>query len=453
MKRLFASLLCVLALCALLTACGQEAQPRQTIAYHKADFVLNGMVYTQQQVEDGNAAIPVKVEIPGLRFAGWTDQDGKPVEPENKHLLQDMTYIAVVYPELSRHTYFLFPDGRGLLRPDDFLTGDELAMALNALAADGAAAYFPALPQGAEPVASAQLKAVLARFFQEDTVESALSQAQEQVSRGEFAVAMCQLLGRDGQETVVLAEDTKVPADLNIHTDHYQALLEASVEHTVSPDGIPWSDVELPTGMEPGFTNLDGYLYYVQENGYFLRNGNVGKLHFGEDGRYTCGDAELDDTVAEILAPIVEMNPNADRLKLLREAFDYCVNNYKYLRRSPYEMGATGWEIEDAKQMYEKKMGNCYSFAGLFWALAQGLGYEATPVSGTCTATNQPHAWVVIRLDGEEYFFDTQWQNAYLEREDRQDKEKYNMFMIPVKNTEGRLPLSFWNYQWKEGSF
>ena len=421
--------------------------------YFKADFLLNGMVYTQQQVEQGTAAAPVEVQIPGLVFDGWLDRDGNPVDPTQQTLQQDTAYTAQVYPELSRHTSFLFPDGQGMLRPEDPLTGDELQRALEALAAKGALVYFPNLPQGNGPVPGEQLKAVLCRFFPQNKVEAALSEVQERITRGDFAVAMCSLLGRDSAEQVVLAENVTVPVDLNVNTVHYQALLEASVDHTVSPEGIPWSDVELPTGMEPGFVNLGGWLYYVQENGFFLRNGNVGKLHFDENGRYTSGDPALDQMVAEMLDPIVQRNPQATRLELLREAFDYCVNNFEYLRRAPYEFGATGWEIEDAKNMYEKKLGNCYSFAGLFWALAQGLGYEATAVSGTCTATDQPHAWVVIRLDGEDYFFDTEWQYAYLEREDRQDTEKYNMFMIPVKPTEGRLPLSFWNYRWKDGSF
>lgn len=443
-KKCFVITILILTLCLLCSACAFGAgQPTEPPVCYKATYMLGGVVYAEQQVEAGATAKAMEVKVPGVRFAGWTDAAGNAVEPDKVPLQSSVTYIAVVYPELSQHKSFLFPDEHGFLWPTAPITSSQLRQALEVLAADGAKAYFPTLLDGAEPMDAQQLKTNLSSFFETAKVEAALPQAEGPVTRGDFAVAMCTLLGRDGSEMVVLSPDSKVPLDMNAKMEHYQALLEASVEHTVNPAGISWENVELPTGMEPGFLNLDGYLYYVQEDGFLLRDGDVGKLHFGQDGRYTSGDAELDKTVAEILNPILAENAGAERVELLRHAFDYCVNEYVYLRKNPYAKGETGWEINDAKKMAETGKGNCYGFAGIFWALARGLGYEATAVSGTCTSTDQPHAWVVIAFDGENYFFDPQWKNAYNERK-VYDKD---MFMIPMDK------VYWWGYEWVKGSF
>ena len=101
-------------------------------------------------------------------------------------------------------------------------------------------------------------------------------------------------------------------------------------------------------------------------------------------------------------------------------------------------MGATGWEIEEAKTMFKDTRGNCYYFAGAFWALARGLGYDARAISGTCTGTDQPHAWVIIAFDGEDYFFDPQWENNYHTR-NIYDKD---MFMLSLDR------VWWWGYKW-----
>ena len=70
-------------------------------------------------------------------------------------------------------------------------------------------------------------------------------------------------------------------------------LLESCLPHTHNSEGNTWSALELPAPYEPGFVNIDGYLYYVKEDGYFLKDDNVGELYFGADGRYSTGDADL----------------------------------------------------------------------------------------------------------------------------------------------------------------
>ena len=85
--------------------------------------------------------------------------------------------------------------------------------------------------------------------------------------------------------------------------------------------------------------------------------------------------------MAEVLAPICEENETREEMR--RAAFNYVRDSFEYLRRNYYAVGETGWEVEEATTMFSTGRGNCYNYAAAFWALARGLGYDATAVSGT----------------------------------------------------------------------
>ena len=209
--------------------------------------------------------------------------------------------------------------------------------------------------------------------------------------------------------------------------------------YRLDESGIVQLDMAEPAPYKPGFVNIDGWLFYVQENGHFLKDGDVGELHFGSNYRYTSGDEVLDGYVAKLIDGFIKENPKKDRLGLLRVAYDHCVTGgYQYLRRNIYKKGHTGWEIEDAKVMFESSRGNCYNFAAAFWALARGLGYEAYALAGYCTKSVQPHGWVQIEFDGEDYFFDPEWHYDYI----HDKREVKDMFMISLEAAD------WWYYDW-----
>ena len=160
-----------------------------------------------------------------------------------------------------------------------------------------------------------------------------------------------------------------------------------------------------------------------------MRNGQLDSLTFGADGRYTCADKELDATVASILRGIAAEHADADREELLYQAFLYVRDNFSYLRRDLKAVGATGWMVEDAKAMFEKSRGNCYSFAAAFCALARGLGYDAQCVSGLVLQYADKHGWVEIEFDGNVYIFDPQLANK--EMNGGRSNFGEDMFMIP----------------------
>lgn len=203
--------------------------------------------------------------------------------------------------------------------------------------------------------------------------------------------------------------------------------------------GVVKIDFAKPAPFKPGFVHVEGYLYYVQENGEFLKGGNVGELAFNEKGRYTSGDEALDGYVATLIDGFIEANPDKDSLGLLRVAYDHCINGaFKYLKGNIYKKGHTGWEVKDAKSMFEKGRGNCYNFAAAFWALARGLGYEAHGLAGYVTTLVQPHGWVLIEIGGVEYFFDPELHYDYI----YDKREVKDMFMLAVEDAD------WWYYDW-----
>ena len=400
-------------------------------------FYIGDTLYSQQTVSAGECPDQVTAEVAGTVFGGWQNASGEIVDVTAVHVKQDTDYRAVLRPVLDQHVPYLFTDEAGLARPDDPLTRNILVTALNALASKTAKQQFPALPAGSDPITCSEMCKTLSSFFPADALNDAFpGDGTAKVSRQEFATGMNTLLKR-GTEQVTLPADAKLPADLFRGQTGTYDMLEAIVPHETGANGTSWQDVALPE-FQPGFLNANGWLYYLEENGQFLCNGDVDTLHFDADGRYTCGDAELDALVAGILARLIAENPDMDKLELLRQCQIYCRDTFKYLRRNAYAVGITGWEIKDAKDIIKTGRGNCYGFAAAFWALARGLGYEAYAISGTCLSDNQPHSWVMIPFDGEEYFFDPEWEWAYRNRKIN-DKEMFMLSMAREKQ---------WKYKW-----
>lgn len=428
---IFAAILLVICIGLGLLGCTAKT-PKYTVS-----FYVGETLHSQQTVAEGSAPTQVTVEADAAVFGGWQDSDGQAVDTTATPITQDTAYKAIFYPVLDQHAAYLFTDEAGMVRPGDALTWKELSDGLNALAGEAAKKHFPTLPTDNTPITYDELRKTLSGFFSIDQLKSGFPiGGTAKPTRLEFAKGMNLLLKRSA-ENVVLSADTELPADLFRGQDGIEDMLEAVVPHRTGAEGVTWQTVELPQ-FNPGFINIGGWLYYLQENGTFLRNGDVDTLHFGANGRYTCGDAELDALVAEILAKLISENPEMDKVEILRQCQIYCRDTFEYLRRNSYEFGLTGWEIKDAKDIIKTGRGNCYGFAAAFWALARGLGYEAYAISGTCLRDNQPHSWVMIAFDGEDYFFDPEWEWAY------HDRKVYDKDMFMISMTQAK----YWTYKW-----
>ena len=403
-------------------------------------FRIQDTQISQQTVTENALPQALSETVPGVSITGWADAQGMLVDPFTSPVTADTVYQAVYFPQLTNHVPFLFVNDEGLLQPDEPLTQQALSIALTVLAAEEAKPYFPALPAEDVPVTHMELTDALGHFFEDTAITAAFGDAQDP-SRASFAAGLLQLLGWDVSQKVTLPDSAMIPTDITAVRNDAAVLLESSVEHTADEQGIAWSELELPSNYEPGFVNVDGQLYYVQEDHYLLRDGYVGTLYFDADGRYTSGDATLDATVVTILQALMAENPDADRFTLLRAVYDHCHQNYTYRRAFDHpEYGSTGWEIQRANAMFETTKGNCYSYSAIFWALSRALGYETRAISGKVLEDEQPHSWCIIELDGEDYFFDPQWQYNYTER----GIYHHDMFQIPMDK------IDYWLYQWEE---
>lgn len=424
-----------------LTMKQPSSDQTQPPVYNISFTVLRESV-SQQQLTAGSLPETFAQQIPGVTVAGWIDEQGRPVDPFSTPVSGDARYEAVVYLKLTQHVPYLFTNEAGLLEPDQELTFSALSAALQALADPAAAGYLPQIPAVGNAVTYAELTETLQAFFAPDAINAAFPAGQK-VTRVAFARGMNTLLGRDPAETFTMTENTEIPADITVERTGASDLLEACVAHTPAEQAGTWAEVELPSAHAPGFMHIDGRLYYVKEDHYLLRDGYIGTLYFGTDGAFTSGNEELDGIVAGLLDEMIAQNPGADRLALLRVAFNHCYQKYTYRRSYDNHpaVGSHGWEIQRALDMFKNGKDNCYGYAAIFWALARGLGYDALAVSGRVLSDEQPHSWCIIEMeDGKDYFFDPQWQYSYTER----GVFDYDMFRIPMRE------ISFWAYQWSE---
>lgn len=235
------------------------------------------------------------------------------------------------------------------------------------------------------------------------------------LTRAEAAAVINKVLGRSADREALEAHMV-IPLFTDLPVTHwaYAILLEAAVNHTAAGTGDRevWTEItDQRLHYEPGPVMAAGETYWAGEDGFLCRDTDVGSLHFGPDGRYTCGDEEADGLVKAILAGLYD--PALTREELLRAAFDYTAKSFSYLRRTEsYEWGFTGWEVPEALTMLRTGRGNCYCYAGVFCLLARQLGYDAAAVSGGVNWNPRPHGWVEIEFDGTPYIFDTELEMA-----------------------------------------
>lgn len=377
-----------------------------------------------QQVSSGQLPEEFEPEkIPGLRFVGW-EETASPVTA-------DVDYHGIFVPELTEHVPYLFPEENGFLRPDDRLTADECADALKALASDEAERFFPVLPEGSDGITWDVLSDVLRAFFPE--AAGSLPSGTDAVSRSAFAGLMNTLIGRE-DELVQPDSNAAAFADVKPAREDFPVLMEAAIPH--AEGSLAWSAVKLDTGYEPGWEVKAGRLRCYDPDGYLITDTQLdGGFQLDAEGFYTSGNEELDELVSERLAQFQLDNPKADRLALLRIAYDYCRDEFQYLRRPVYPSGAKDWEIPDAIEMLQTGKGNCYGYAAIFWAFARGLGYDVTAIAGDISGESfyedyrtWPHGWVKL-VDGETvYYFDPEMEMT----EETQRYHECDLFMKEV---------------------
>lgn len=119
------------------------------------------------------------------------------------------------------------------------------------------------------------------------------------------------------------------------------------------------------------------------------------------------GDPVLDGYLREVIRRY-GANP--------RTLYDYMMT-YPYINGSKYPTG--NWTIPFAKEMYERRGGNCYRYASLYCWLLRAAGYDANAISGYISSRIQgwaPHGWVEVYINGTTYVCDPNIGRSYPNR-------------------------------------
>lgn len=416
-----------------------------TVTYQADGAVL----YTESVAEGACPLAATDPDCGDAAFAGWADGTGKMVDVTQVPVTADVTYTAVTGPGVVRDKAYFAPRDDGLFHPDEAFTRSDAARAVYAVlrtkpagetflgdVTTRAQCYQAAttlvtagymqltgngdfLPDTA--ISTADLTSLLTHIFAPNRVREALSGAGESITRGQAAVALNALLGIADVSGGAYFPDV-APSDAA-----FGAVSAAGVS-----GGVTWGTGDgLPAA---GYVNVDGYLYRFGDDGYFLKDQYEGTLYFGPDGRFTSGNESLDGYVADIVDSQTDASMSRD--EMLRAVYEYVRDHYLYLKRNYYEIGETGWEIDEALLMFQSGKGNCYNFTGAFWALARGVGFDASCVSGLVGVGRDPHSWVEISFDGTPYIFDVETEMSCRLQND------YSTSLYKMTYAQGE----FWSY-------
>ena len=109
--------------------------------------------------------------------------------------------------------------------------------------------------------------------------------------------------------------------------------------------------------------------------------------------------AQIDETVSQILAGIDAQAPDYDKAKYV---FDYLASNVAYSTGAP--------DNQNIISVFVNGETVCQGYAAATQYLLEKLDIPCAVVAGT--ADGQSHAWNLVKLDGEYYYMDTTWGNA-----------------------------------------
>ena len=235
------------------------------------------------------------------------------------------------------------------------------------------------------------------------------------ITRAEAATVVNRALNRNADEAWIalnLSAASPLYSDLPATHWAYATVMEAALAHTAAGSPETWNSVE---GTRSDDRLLfDGVDYSIMDaNGQLLTDTVWGNhLILDASGNYTSGDAEVDACAKAILSSIT--TPSMSREEKLQAAFLYVRDGYFYRRNNFYNVGQTGWEVDEARTMYTVGKGNCYNFTSAFCMLARQLGYDANAISGLVGIEQQQHGWVEIPIEGEYLIFDTTLESTYV---------------------------------------
>ena len=250
------------------------------------------------------------------------------------------------------------------------------------------------------------------------------------ITRAETVTILNRVLGRQAdKQTIYTSDGIRVMPDVPDTHWAYWDMLEATTDHKFSKENgtEEWTSFDKETtDLTPGWHNIGGRLFYVNDNKQFAHDTFIGSLELDHNGYYITGSTELDALLASAVKSVV--NDSMTQQQKLRAVYDYAKNTFGYLGIGAADTDKSDWALTSATDMLKNHKGNCYSWAAAFTYLARQVGFDAQAIPGTGVSpkgSESVHAWTEITIDGTAYTFDPQIESVYAKRYN----ENYDLFM------------------------
>ncbi len=250
------------------------------------------------------------------------------------------------------------------------------------------------------------------------------------ITRAETVTILNRVLGRQAdKQTIYTSDGIRVMPDVPDTHWAYWDMLEATTDHKFSKENgtEEWTSFDKETtDLTPGWHNIGGRLFHVNEDKQFDRDTFIGSLELDHNGYYITGSTELDALLASAVKSVV--NDSMTQQQKLRAVYDYAKNTFGYLGIGAADTSKSDWALTSAADMLKNHKGNCYSWSAAFTYLARQVGFDAQAIPGTGVSpkgSESVHAWTEITIDGTAYTFDPQIESVYAKRYN----ENYDLFM------------------------
>lgn len=267
--------------------------------------------------------------------------------------------------------------------------------------------------------------------------------------QGSASRAVCAAMITHLCETYMPDAFADIPIYAKANNIAFTSVNQETGDFTVTVSGITASDdvkkVEVALWRDSNQGDIYWYPAVAQGNGVYTVKGNVinHKLHFG------LYQAQAYVTLANGLripagtqSGTIEGSEAQIRIsKHVNEVYDqvghdlyacykWVVDNVSYKKLPIPVEPKEGYTADQwyAVLAFENHQGNCFCYAGAFYQLAKGLGYDAKYVEGKVAMAAGgygPHGWVEITKDGGTYICDPDMQD---------EAPRYNFYMQPANS-------------------
>lgn len=267
--------------------------------------------------------------------------------------------------------------------------------------------------------------------------------------QGSASRAVCAAMITHLCETYMPDAFADIPIYAKVGNIAFTSVNQETGDFTVTVSNITASDdvkkVEVALWRDANQGDIYWYPATAQGNGIYTIQGNVTnhKLHFGvyqaqayvtlTNGlRIPAGmqSGTIEGSEAQIRISN-HVNDVYDQVGHdLYACYKWVVDNVSY-KKLPIPVEPKAGYTSDqwyAVMAFEEHQGNCFCYAGAFYQLAKGLGYDAKYVEGKVAMAAGgygPHGWVEITKDGATYICDPDMQD---------EAPRYNFYMQPANS-------------------